>query len=840
MRPLIKFTLLALTLHVCFLPIAAAKGDRNQLHLHDENIQVPFCYIAGGTRSWPILTGDIDGLTISLKATRDDSVLSEGRRLQFSGLSICVTPEGFLQVESGDAGQRPSFDLQVRIGDQTQTLKVRAAPSNRPISYVSDLVDDIIYIFSNTSTGQFRPINKPGFDQYFRRLQAQGITRLIVWQSPFPYMADPKNYEPEDWQRYERQAKAVFESEQLTTAIREGNKYVSWGWLRQLLVLRLNPEFGKFLTQSAEDHGIKLTASFRPFEPALTKYYNVPVFDAEGGYLWGFLPLASPVVNYHTAEVGFANYRTVLKEMGHTSEATPGRIDLHDVTNAAQLVKRFQLGKRDFQILAANYPPIASDAFVLSRSEKSSPDIHLHPYAEIQSTTLNKLHRVDKYSLKATPEGDLSFCDIKVPANTRYIWLNANSSTGREIKLPAAMPVSLRAIAGNRLGRLNVYWALNEQSPEGKQTRIAPITLTGEFHAQFQAAQFSHSLMSRGPKSIPLADHTIVVDMGQDWSVEMLDFQRPRARKLAIDQLRHILSFPAFDEIFINTRSHIQLTASEGDGKDGIQPIAHYFATHKPFQRLGIDRAFAPIAAAENPRLLSLTDSSETVEQITTWQPGEWRDPCQDPGSPYAWRYSRNKLVSRGVRQLLQDLEQEFPGTRIRAVIPQSGTVRSEVENRLERLDKTPGEKYGKDYYRHIWSSNNHIPAIGEGMTMVDLKGLSVEPVFLGLRFAPDAEPRRLFVDRCIQDLADNRRSNYSGLRSFFYEGQETLRSPKNLELQQKRERIICELLSRKGHINEVILYEAADWTYKLPLNDPDKCGHGYLDHCDPTYQLGD
>jgi hypothetical protein len=40
-------------------------------------------------------------------------------------------------------------------------------------------------------------------------------------------------------------------------------------------------------------------------------------------------------------------------------------------------------------------------------------------------------------------------------------------------------------------------------------------------------------------------------------------------------------------------------------------------------------------------------------------------------------------------------------------------------------------------------------------------------------------------------------------------------------------------LLSRAEEIGEVILYEAADWTYYLPLSDPDVCGHRFLDRCD-------
>ena len=48
----------------------------------------------------------------------------------------------------------------------------------------------------------------------------------------------------------------------------------------------------------------------------------------------------------------------------------------------------------------------------------------------------------------------------------------------------------------------------------------------------------------------------------------------------------------------------------------------------------------------------------------------------------------------------------------------------------------------------------------------------------------------------------------------------------------REREEMICHLLSRREEIDEVILYEAADWLYFMPLSDPDLCGHGFVDRC--------
>ena len=43
---------------------------------------------------------------------------------------------------------------------------------------------------------------------------------------------------------------------------------------------------------------------------------------------------------------------------------------------------------------------------------------------------------------------------------------------------------------------------------------------------------------------------------------------------------------------------------------------------------------------------------------------------------------------------------------------------------------------------------------------------------------------------------------------------------------------MICHLLSHKSDINEVLLYEAADWLYFHNLADPDLCGQNFLDRC--------
>ena len=77
------------------------------------------------------------------------------------------------------------------------------------MSYLADFGDDLIRIFNNTGDGSWLPVTKDAFDQYFRRCQLHGVDRLILWLSPMPYITDPENYAPEDWARYEAQAKAL-------------------------------------------------------------------------------------------------------------------------------------------------------------------------------------------------------------------------------------------------------------------------------------------------------------------------------------------------------------------------------------------------------------------------------------------------------------------------------------------------------------------------------------------------------------------------------------------------------------------------------------------------------
>ena len=126
-------------------------------------------------------------------------------------------------------------------------------------------------------------------------------------------------------------------------------------------------DFGPMISQSAVDHDIKLTASFRPFESALTKYYELPAFDHDGAFLWGFLPMATPTINYQTSQTAFAHYRTILEKMGMPDKGRIGRITIPGVTNAEAFLKRFHAQGDNLRIVASNYPPLVADSLVLQR-----------------------------------------------------------------------------------------------------------------------------------------------------------------------------------------------------------------------------------------------------------------------------------------------------------------------------------------------------------------------------------------------------------------------------------------------------------------------------------------
>lgn len=825
---------------------SSAEDIKRELALSERNLEVPFCYLRHGTRSWPILLRPLrKDEKITLSARHKDELLGNGEKLKLGDVAIAISAEGKLVVDAGS--EKPDsaplvieLDVTLRRDDaivQTQRLTVRPAPPPRPLTYIADLVDDLIRIFGQPEAGRFKPLSKDGFDQYFRRLQAHGMTRLIVWHSPFPYFTRPEDHDPKDWQRYERQARAILECDELSQSLEKTRSLPSWLWLRFLMAMRLNREAGPMFARSAAEHGIALTASFRPFEPALTKYYDVPAFDADGNHLGGFLPLATPIVNSSQDQVGFAHYRVVLDRMGQRDMGLLSTLELPGLNEdtVADLLKRFG-PTGGFELRASRFAPIDPDSFVLV--QQSSGDFQLQPFQKIRAQAEARREFLPGIRLKRVDATTARLVGVDVPKDSRFLILThtAAPSDKPAIELDKEFPVQLRAKAGNRLNRETIYWTLDEATPAGRNTRIAGITSNGEFRSLFDACTSSINALLSHPQRIPLPGNAIVIDRGDPWSVELLDFQQPAARRMASTQLKSLFAMSpprgGYDEIFLSTRSHVDLAPTIADGEDGQKPLAHYYRTKRQYlHHLGLDKAYAPQSLAEAPRVRAAARTPESVERLTTWQDGEWRGSCQSPDSPFVWRQTRNAAVGDGVTQLLRDLERDFPGVRIRAIVPPRESAIDRIHKALDAMPAPGGGTYGRDYYRRLWCSNNHSPATGEGMAMVDLRGTRIEPVFLGSGAYPtDRAPFEMFVREQIADLADNRGSTYRKPRSYFYEGQFTLRTADPADGRKQREAIIRHLLSHKDDIGEVLLYEAADWLYFLPLSDPDLCGHGFLD----------
>lgn len=204
------FAILAWTI----VAAAACGADQGQVALTPDpvilcprNVEVPFPYIHGGIRQWSILQSTLPPeARVKLTAKRDQQILSEGQRLSLPGLAISLTSDGRLRIVSDRSEPAISFDLQVVIeppdgSSEAQTLQVRPAPPDRPLTYCSDFTSEVIRIFMSDN-GRYRPVDKSAFDQYFRRIQAHGMNRLIVWLTPFPLIADPDDYPEADWDRY--------------------------------------------------------------------------------------------------------------------------------------------------------------------------------------------------------------------------------------------------------------------------------------------------------------------------------------------------------------------------------------------------------------------------------------------------------------------------------------------------------------------------------------------------------------------------------------------------------------------------------------------------------------
>lgn len=782
-----------------FLLALAASAAEPQLS--SRLTEVPFCYQCGARRTWPLL----------------DHPLPAGYKLtlaphQAEGLDISLTPANELAIQSRLPGDRAAFDLRIELRRrgtivETRTITIRPAPSPRPVTYYADFGDDLINIFGaglgsgapsfhhelreGGATARRTPsrgpdgfirYDKTGFDEYFRRLQCQRVNHEILWLYPFPFITDPTVYNARDWNLYHHQAEAIRRSPELTRTVLASKSLTDWGLLRDQFALRTDARIHRALTESARQHGIQLAISYRPFEHGATKYYQLPAFHHDGEFLWMFQPLSSPTVNFRPAEVGFAHYRLLLAKR-------LARIELRTTADPAAFLRRFHAKRDNLRLYAAGFPPIQRDSFVLIQNPDAT--FRLAPFSEIATKADAHRREIRNFHVDYDPVRGLILTNIDIPIDATYLILE-NPTNEDGPTLTHSRPARLFTEDGTELSRNANYFAFPESSPEFKATRIAGIRPDASSNAVFFATEASGTLLHRTGADPTLGPAVLVINRGEPYSREMIDYNQPEARRTVIRELKAILRYPAFNEIYLNTRSHTALTAELGDGPDGIQPIAAYRAQKKPASQLGIDLAYAPRTAAL--ATLSPTDIAEP-------HPGEWKGPCQTPDCPHAWRLARNQAIAQGVRKLIDDIEAAFPNTRLRIVLPEKAAVAAKAQ---APAGATP----------YTNNRNNYIQNIGEGLLLMNLEGTRAEPVHLGVGPFVDGAVLTRFLDAATA----GRRP--TGL---MYEGQWTLKDEAG---RAARQRNMCLMLTHPG-INEVIVYEAADWAYRLPWD-----GFEFLGNC--------
>ncbi len=479
-------------------------------------------------------------------------------------------------------------------------------------------------------------------------------------------------------------------------------------------------------------------------------------------------------------------------------------------------------------IKISQFPPFDPNAYVLVKL--SNEKYKLVRYHHIQEKTLSKKITIPCTKFEPEKNNNIRLLNLNIPVEYRFIQISSHSSSEDSISLSTDAPVRIIAKAGNPLGKFNNYWVIADQKKDTYGTRVGPLFQTGTLRSQFDTTRKSENYFLTQPETISLNENILVIDRGDAYTDEMINLQNAETRKIAIKQIRDILSYPAFDEILINTRSQTQLAGSWGDRKLGVRPTLEYRRKKvKGYRQLGLDYGYGPASIGRNQDLVqAIKNNPKAIRELTHHVSMEWESTCQSPTRPYHWRYMRNKAIAKGLRLFFEDLRKEFPETRIRAVLPPSATVEKNVKEAISKMKKEKGQNYDPDYFRYLCSYLNYIPAIGEGMTMVDLNGLNIEPMILGYRGLPDKEPRQIYLKEFLKDLRI--KHDYKGPYSFYYEAQESLRTPAKYKPQEKREEIIKELLADPDDIKEVILYEAANWIQYLPFQDKIHGQHGYLD----------
>ena len=141
------------------LTCSAFPKNNMAAELWARNTETPFAYVPGSERSWQLTDHPLNaGETISYTTEVPE------------GMEVSLSPSGKLSVRAANEIRRKlELEIELRGIDGAhgrQTLRLLPAPPTRPISYLSDQVDDLIQIFRDPSTGRWRPITRDASVSY--------------------------------------------------------------------------------------------------------------------------------------------------------------------------------------------------------------------------------------------------------------------------------------------------------------------------------------------------------------------------------------------------------------------------------------------------------------------------------------------------------------------------------------------------------------------------------------------------------------------------------------------------------------------------------------------------
>ena len=145
---------------VLVAPLAAEE----RLRLAGRNTETPFASRAAGERSWPITLGPPDTkAALELQLRQEEQIVERGTQIRVGNVSATLTPTLQLRVVVG-ARSTAKFSLPVRrvSGHRVEThgLRFQPAPVDPRISYIPDLVDDLI-LYESTDWLYYLPIDDP-------------------------------------------------------------------------------------------------------------------------------------------------------------------------------------------------------------------------------------------------------------------------------------------------------------------------------------------------------------------------------------------------------------------------------------------------------------------------------------------------------------------------------------------------------------------------------------------------------------------------------------------------------------------------------------------------------